>query len=171
MTRPLPYTISVLCYLFNHEGHLLLLHRRKPPNKNLFSPIGGKLDQSIGEGPFDCAVREIQEETGLHIQQSDLHLTGVVSEAGYENQGHWLMFLFEVTQPVTLQPTRFDEGQLEWHSPKLIAELNLPDTDRQIIWPLFWKYRGQFFTAHIHCCEDGQLEWRLQQPASHAPDR
>ena len=41
--RSKPYKIAVLCYLYDEEGRLLLLHRRKPPNRDMYSPIGGKL--------------------------------------------------------------------------------------------------------------------------------
>ncbi len=29
---PLPYKIAVLCYLFDEQGRVLLLHRKKQPN-------------------------------------------------------------------------------------------------------------------------------------------
>ena len=168
MSKRLPYTIAVLCYLFDHEGRLLLLHRHKEPNKELYSPIGGKLDQTIGEGPCDCAVREIFEETDLRVDCSELHLTGIVSETGYRDQAHWLMFLYEVTKPVHVQPTQFEEGKLDWHPYQSILDLAIPDTDRQVIWPLFWQYRGRFFSVHIDCAGD-ELHWRLQQPSVDVP--
>ena len=163
MPAPLPYRIAVLCYLFDAQGRVLLLHRRKPPNRDLYSPVGGKLDQAIGESPTACAVREIKEETGLNLRTSDLHLTGIVSEAGFDDAMHWLMFLYEVTQPVEVSRTSFDEGRLEWHSPSAIPDLAIPETDRTIIWPLFWRYRGRFFSVHIEC-SGGRLNWTLEQP-------
>ena len=145
---------------------MLLLHRCKPPNADLYSPIGGKLEQAVGESPTACAIREIHEETGLVVDAADLHLTGLVSEAAYEHQTHWLMFLYEVIRPVQLQATTFDEGTLEWHEPNRIDSLSIPDSDRQIIWPLFWKHRGGFFAAHLDCTGD-QLTWTLEQ--AHTP--
>ena len=44
----LPYRIAVLCYLEDLDGRLLMLHRRKEPNAGMHSPIGGKLEISIG---------------------------------------------------------------------------------------------------------------------------
>jgi len=163
MVDRLPYTIAALCYLFDSDGRILLLHRSKPPNQGLYSPIGGKLDQAIGESPADCAIREIHEETGLRVDCSQLHLTGIVSESCFDDQMHWLMFLYEVTESVHVDPIQFAEGQLGWHPEQQIDDLNIPDTDRQVIWPLFRRYRGRFFTAHIDC-SGGQLKWQLQQP-------
>ncbi len=169
MTPPIPYRIAVLCYLFDARGRVLLLHRRKPPNRDLYSPVGGKLETEIGESPTTCAVREIQEETGLIVTAHDLHLTGIVSEQAYLGVMHWLMFLYEVRRPVEVELTTFDEGKLEWHDPAAIANLDIPETDRHIIWPLFWKYRGRFFMAHIDCAGDS-LSWRIEQPHDHVQD-
>lgn len=163
MADPLPYRIAVLCYIFDAEERVLLLHRCKPPNQHLYSPIGGKLEQAVGESPTTCAVREIHEETGLAVSSADLHLAGIVSETAFDHDTHWLMFLYELTRPVAVAPRRFDEGRLEWHDPAHITALPLPDTDRQVLWPLFWRYRRQFFCAHIDCRGD-QLAWRLEQP-------
>ena len=60
----LPYKIAVLCYIYDKDGHVLLLHRTQNPNRGMYSPVGGKLDTATGEGPHECALREIAEETG-----------------------------------------------------------------------------------------------------------
>lgn len=166
MAQVLPYKIATLCYLFDADGKVLLLHRKKPPNHELYSPVGGKLDQSIGESPATCARREIQEETGLDIPPHQLHLTGIVSESGFEQSMHWLMFLYEVTVPVSVDRVEFEEGRLEWHEPEKITDLAIPQTDREVIWPLFWKYRRRFFSVYIDCNQKGVMNWRLEQPGN-----
>lgn len=158
----LPYKIAVLCYLFDEQGRVLLLHRRKPPNQDLYSPVGGKLEQAIGESPTMCAVREIHEETGLEVTLNDLHLTGIVSEEGFDDRMHWLMFLYELKGPVRVDRTHFDEGSLEWHDRANLDRIPIPRTDKEVIWPLFWKHRGGFFMVHIRCF-GGQVDWRLEQ--------
>ena len=159
---PLPYKIAVLCYLFDEHGRVLLLHRRKPPNQHLYSPIGGKLEQAIGESPTACAVREIYEETGLTVSADRLHLTGIVSEEGFDDRMHWLMFLYELKGAVSIERTEFDEGTLEFHDPADIAKLDIPRTDREVIWPHFWQYRDRFFMLHIRCT-NGAMDWTLDQ--------
>jgi 8-oxo-dGTP diphosphatase len=160
----LPYRISVLCYLFDVEGRLLLLHRRKPPNRDLYSPIGGKLEMGVGESPTACAQREIREEAGVEVDVGDLHLAGMVSEQAFEGEGHWLMFLYECTRPVELSPDlmQIEEGRLEWHSRESIEGLTIPETDRRVIFPMFWANRGRFFALHIDCSGE-ELSWRVEQ--------
>lgn len=159
----LPYQIAVLCYLYDERGRLLLLHRVKPPNKDLYSPIGGKLHMSEGESPMSCAIREIHEEVELDVSPADLHLTGLITETGYQDQTHWLMFLYELRKPVTIRRMEFREGRLEWHGFEEIQKLPIPDTDRLVIYPLLRRFHDRFFHAHIDC-RNGGCEWRLEHP-------
>ena len=62
-TTTLPFKISVLVFIKDSQGRFLLICRRKTPNKDRWSPIGGKLEMTQGESPFECAVRETGEET------------------------------------------------------------------------------------------------------------
>ena len=94
MIPALPYKISVLVFLENPGGELLLIHRNKAPNLGNWSPVGGKLEMATGESPFECAVRETLEETGHRITADDLHLFAMIAERAYEGETHWLMFLF-----------------------------------------------------------------------------
>lgn len=160
---PLPYKISTLLYCFNERDDVLLLERRKEPNRGLWSPCGGKLKMDIGESPYACACREAAEEIGLVISPADLHLTGIVSEHGYEGHAHWLMFLFEVKKKLAELPRPHDEGCFEFFSANTLDGLALPQTDREQIWPLFWKHRGGFFAAHCHCHSDGRNDWTLEE--------
>jgi len=152
--RRLPYRIAVLCYLYDAQGRVLMLHRAKDPNRGMYSPIGGKLEAEEGESPHDCAVREIFEEAGIEVANEEVRLTGIVSEAAYEGKTHWLIFLFEVTRPIDhaeIIAMDFDEGSLEWIDVDSVETLQIPDTDRQVMWPLVREHRGGFFQVHIDC--------------------
>jgi 8-oxo-dGTP diphosphatase len=148
MSTAVPYKIAVLVYVFNDAGELLLLRRSRPPNQDRFSPIGGKLEQHLGESPYACALREIHEEIGVPLTLADIRLLGIVSERAFQGpatsgggaQAHWLMFCFEVTRPLNFPARAIDEGQLEWHAPDAVASLNIPQTDSQVIWPLVRKH-------------------------------
>ena len=109
------------------------------------------------KAPGNAARREIKEETGLDIDPADLRMQGMVSETAYENSGHWLLFLFEVTRPVDhseLAFVEFDEGTLEWIEPDKVETLSIPDTDRRVIWPMSQSHRGGFFGVHIDCRQE-----------------
>ena len=161
-TPSLPYKIACLCELTNEQGDLLLLHRSKHPNKDLYSPIGGKLEQATGESPAQCAQREIQEETGLEIPIERLRLSGIISETAYQNETHWLMFWYRVEGPVDLPAHEMDEGSLEWHPADTLMDLPLPSTDRDVIWPAVMKYHDGFFALHIDCTGP-EMTWTIEQ--------
>jgi 8-oxo-dGTP diphosphatase len=161
----LPYKLAVLCYLYDHDGRLLMLHRRKSPNAGMYSPIGGKLDVLSGEGPHECAIREIREEASIDIEPHLVRLTGIVSERAYEGQTHWLIFLFEVMRPIDpaeVTWSDFDEGRLEWVEPERVASLAIPETDAKFMWPLVREHRGGFFMVHIDCSVE-PMAWTVTE--------
>jgi 8-oxo-dGTP diphosphatase len=55
------------------------------------------------------------------------------------------------------------EGRFEFFPREKIPSLKIPQTDREQIWPWFWKFRGGFFAAHCHCYADGRNEWTLEE--------
>lgn len=153
-TNQLPMKIAVLVYLYDQSNRLLMLHRRKNPNAGMHSPIGGKVEIARGESPHECALREAQEEAGISLDYSDIRLCGIVSERAYENENHWLIFLFESVRPVDANlvgPMEFDEGSLIWVPVDEVERLALPETDRKIMWPSARSHRGGFFMIQIDC--------------------
>ena len=157
------YKISTLLYCFDPVGRILLLHRNKEPNMGLWSPCGGKLKVDDGESPYDCALRELREETGIIAEKKDLHLTGIVSECGYENKNHWLMFLFELKKYVQKLPSDCSEGKFAFFRPSELDGIPLPETDKEYIWPLFWKYRNGFFSANCLIRNDQVFSWTVEE--------
>ncbi|MCX8109608.1 MAG: NUDIX hydrolase [Verrucomicrobiae bacterium] len=159
----LPYRISTLLYCFNEKDEVLLLQRSQEPNLGQWSPCGGKLDTASGESPYACACREAHEELGLRLRPRDLHLTGIVSEHGYLGQAHWLMFLFEVKPRINHVPPPIREGRFAFFPRAALRRLPLPQTDREKIWPLFWRHRGGFFAAHCHTDATGRNTWTIEE--------
>ena len=159
----LPYKAATLLYCFNVRDEVLLLERAQEPNRGRWSPCGGKLKMDTGESPYACACREAQEETGLLLRPEDLHLTGLVSEHGYQGRTHWLMFLFEVKPRLKSLPPQHAEGRFQFFPRPALEDLKLPQTDREQIWPWFWRHRGGFFAAHCHCHPDGHNDWTLEE--------
>lgn len=146
----MPFKISVLVFVRNTDGKLLLLRRAKSPNMGLLSPIGGKLEMQTGESPFEAAVRETREEIGLETTPADHHLFAMISERGYENNCHWLMFLFDCKKRIPTLPPDMREGKFGFYDFSDIKSgkiKNIPDTDRLILWDIWSKNAEGGFSA------------------------
>ena len=72
----MPFKISCLLFAKDVDSKLLLIKRKKSPNKGLWSPPGGKLEMESGESPFECAKREAHEEMNeqLRLKEQDIKL-------------------------------------------------------------------------------------------------
>ena len=149
--KHLPYKIAVLVFLENAAGEHLLLLRENQPNRGAWSPIGGKLEMATGESPFECAVRETGEETGHSIAAEDLHLFAVIAEKAYEGESHWLMFLFRCLRPIERRPADIAEGRFAFYTREAVDALNLPQTDRAALWPIYDRYRDGFVALRADC--------------------
>ena len=163
MTTPLAYKIAVLVFLENTAGEQLLLLRAKPPNLGVWSPIGGKLETAIGESPFECAVRETQEEIGLEITTADLHLFAMIAEKAYEGESHWLMFLFRCRCPITELPPEILEGRFGFFSREAIDSLPIPETDRTALWPTYDRYRDRFVALKADCAPNRPVRVEIEE--------
>jgi 8-oxo-dGTP diphosphatase len=164
-TRSVPsrHTISTLLYCFNEADEILLMERAQQPNMGMWSPPGGKLHIEDGESPHQCGCREAVEELGLIVQARDLHLTGIISEQNHDGRDHWLMFLFELKWKMKELPAAHREGRFEFIPRAELNRLQMPVTDREQIWPLFWKYRGGFFAAHCEVKSKDSHIWFLEE--------
>jgi 8-oxo-dGTP diphosphatase len=151
MTPTLPYKISVLVFIENAAGELLLMLRAKQPNLGVWSPIGGKLEMATGESPFECAVRETGEETGLVIGAEDLHLFAMIAEKAYQGDTHWLMFLFRCKKPIGAMPADISEGQFGFFSREQVKKMPIPETDKAALWPIYDQYKDSFVALKADC--------------------
>lgn len=151
MASALPYKISVLVFIENAAGEQLLLLRAKQPNLGVWTPIGGKLEMATGESPFECAVRETEEETGLKISAADLHLFAMIAEKAYQGDTHWLMFLFRCKRPIAALPPDIMEGKFAFFSREKIKDLPIPETDKAALWPIFDQYKDGFVALKADC--------------------
>ena len=101
----------------------------------------------------------------MSLRPSDVELRGIISEESYEDTNHWLIFLYEVKRtikPDEIKDYEMDEGTLEWINYDQVAQSDIPETDRRILWPLIQEHKNGFFMAHIRC--DGpELEWEVTE--------
>jgi 8-oxo-dGTP diphosphatase len=151
MSSVLPYKISVLVFIGNAAGEQLLMLRAKQPNLGVWTPIGGKLEMTTGESPFECAVRETAEETGLVITSDQLHLFAMIAEKAYQGDTHWLMFLFRCKKTIAALPADITEGKFGFFSREQIKTLPIPETDQTALWPIFDQYRDGFVALKADC--------------------
>ena len=157
MCTSLPFKISALVFVHNEDGQQLLIKRKKAPNLGCWSPIGGKLDMTSGESPYECARRETQEEIGLQVDDDDLHCFGYISEKSYEGAGHWLMFLFECKKSLPELPEEIHEGHFDFFERSAIDLLPIPESDRTLLWPYYDQYKTGFIGLRANCDPSGQL--------------
>ena len=155
---PLPFKISCLIFITNKKGDNLLIKRSKSPNKNCWSPIGGKLNMHLGESPYECARRETLEEINLDQKDGDLNCFGYISEKSYEGAGHWLMFLFKSKIQLETIPQAIDEGSFNFFSRSDIDALAIPETDRTLLWPYYDSHSNGFIGIRANCNPNNQLE-------------
>ena len=75
------------------DGQVLLMHRHKAPNLGQWVGPGGKVEAD--ESPYECAIRELYEETSLHARQP--RFRGLVTEVSPRPDWHWMLFIYTVT--------------------------------------------------------------------------
>ena len=117
---------TTLCYIDDGSAYLML-HRVKKEhdvNKGKWIGIGGKfLD---GESPEECALREINEETGLTV--TGYRYRGIVTFVSDRWETEY-MHLF-TADGFTGNIIECDEGDLEWVKKKDVIKLPMWEGDR-----------------------------------------
>jgi 8-oxo-dGTP diphosphatase len=92
------------------DNRALLMKRNKEPNLGLWVAPGGKIEPD--ETPYECALRELLEETGLQAQV--MYLRGIVSAVMPTLTAPCIQFLYVVTQFAGVLTADEREGSLRW---------------------------------------------------------
>ncbi len=145
---------STLCYL-QEGGKYLMLHRTKKKNDmniDKWLGVGGKFE--AGETPYDCARREIFEETNLTAQK--LEYRGIVTFVSDE-YGTEYMHLFTCSDFSGKLALDCNEGELVWIDKKEVYSLPIWEGDK-IFFELLDKktpffslklvYKGEKLVSH-----------------------
>lgn len=136
------------------DGKWLMMHRTKKENDenhDKWIGIGGKFKD--GESPYECAVRETFEETGLMLLSAKLRgiVTFVSDEWGTE-----YMFVY-TSDDFKGELKECDEGSLEWIKKEDTLNLPIWEADRLFLKMLiddapFFEmklvYRGEKLVRH-----------------------
>ncbi len=69
-----------------HEGRVLMIRRRRPPNAGMLALPGGRVEP--GESLLAAAARELQEETAIAAEP--LHVMTAVEDRQYDDDGRLL---------------------------------------------------------------------------------
>lgn len=105
------------------DGRLLLIRRKNPPSYDMFAFPGGRAEP--GETPDQTALREFEEETGIHAHEPQLFATyDLISE----NPGrHFFLSVFLVQASADeIAEARDDAADAGWYTPAEIRLLNAP---------------------------------------------
>ena len=142
---------TTLCYL-ERDGRYLMLHRTKKEkdcNKDKWIGIGGHFEE--GESPYDCAIREIFEETGLLV--AALRYRGVVTFVSDEWECEQ-MHLFTSSDFLGEMHT-CDEGELAWVEKTALRSLPLWEGDHLFLDLLAKEH--PFFSLKLEYCGDNLI--------------
>ena len=82
------------CVVINDKDEVLLILRGNEPYRGCWALPGGfmEMDETIEH----CAVRELQEETGLQVNEADLCMVGVYSKPGRDPRGRTVTVAYSV---------------------------------------------------------------------------
>ena len=137
---------TTLCYI-EKDNCYLMLHRTKKENDynhDKWIGIGGKFEN--GESPEDCAIREINEETGLEIAPENLEYCGIVTFVDTSTPDIYTEFMhvFRARTFGGVLRTDCPEGELEWVPIKKLKEL--PHWQADEIFYDFLAQNHEFFS-------------------------
>ena len=116
-------TKNAVVVILESPGYWLMLKRSHPPNQGLYTPVGGKIEN--GESPRAAAIREVQEEADLQIE--DPRYSGVLVDSSPTDY-NWICFVYRASVDY-FEPPSCNEGTLSWIPVESLATLPTPVTD------------------------------------------
>ena len=117
-------------------------------HKGKYNGLGGKF--LPGETPEECAIREVQEESGLTMIEP--RFKGIITFPLFDGTNDWYVFLFNSSR-YTGEIIESNEGNLEWIDNDKLLDLPLWEGDKIF---LKWLDYDRLFSAKF-VYENGKL--------------
>jgi 8-oxo-dGTP diphosphatase len=125
------YTYFQLCVkvvIYNDNNQVLLMRRSdKTSRSHGWDFAGGGVDE--GEDPFDSAIRESREETGLAIDSIRILSTS----HGHTDGGEYVMIGYAAHASSKEVQLSWEHESYKWMTIDEIKKIDLPDTHRAIM--------------------------------------
>ncbi len=103
-------TLTTICVVYDRPNQRLVLINRRKGDWRGYAPPGGHVD--FPESMADCAIREVQEETGLTV--SELAFKGLANFVNAETRERYLVFHYITEQFTGTLGPGTAEGKPEW---------------------------------------------------------
>lgn len=149
--------LSTLCYI-EKDNQYLMLHRTKKKNdmnKDKWIGIGGKFEEN--ESPEECIIREVKEETGLHLKSYQLRCIVTYVSTNWETE---YMYVF-TSDDFEGNIIECNEGDLQWVNKDEVTKLNTWEGDKIFIEKM--QKDSNFFTVKFEYDGDTLLRYELKE--------
>ncbi|MGW7636110.1 NUDIX domain-containing protein [Streptomyces decoyicus] len=120
------YTADVVA--LTSDGNVLLIERDWPPFEGSWALPGGHVDP--GETSLQAAVRELAEETGVHVTPTDLREIGTFNQPGRDPRGPYSTDAYLAVVPASTPITAGDDARTaRWWPLTALPELAFDHAD------------------------------------------
>ena len=111
----------VVIFLFTKDyKKVLMVKRNKPPYKNCWNGIGGKIEEN--ETEIQATIRECYEETEIKLDNPKIFITYIYPETNQMNKGTNLSVLYDFIDEVQVKSNY--EGVYEWKDINFALDFN-----------------------------------------------
>jgi 8-oxo-dGTP diphosphatase len=138
------------------DHQILMLNREKNPWQGCWNGLGGKIE--AGEEPMQSMIREIEEETGIVVRESQVIFKGSLTWNTFTAEGQGLyIFLIHMDPSIPfITPKKVREGILDWKDIAWINQMNNLGVAYNI--PYFLPHvLNDIKLYHYHCTFNGNI--------------
>lgn len=146
-TRPNIHELVICANCFIRKDNKYLVLRRSKNKKyapGVIHPVGGKVEP--GENPYEAAIREVTEETGVEVDNLRLEAVLLEMEPHLNEPWDWIIFHFSADY-IKGDPKKTVEGELIWLSGVEIRNEQLFPSLRLVIDDILDESRGTAFAT------------------------